>query len=155
MSSAHTHARTRGVFEKISIFSASISIANTSWYYSAYIYTDFMCCNCIFAIELKVLRDVGEKSTFCSLCQPACVCVLACQRACVCVCVGNYAKWSTMKFAALVPLLDTNSVGIFYLTVLSFFQPSSRRCFNTGNALTERRERVRELFVGKLRRKSS
>lgn len=101
--------------------------------------TPISCAAIAFCYLLKVLRDVGEKSTFCSLALPAsasvCVCVPAC---CVCVCVGNYAKWSTMKFAALVPPLDTNSVGIFYLTVLSFFQPSFRRCFNTGNASTER-----------------
>lgn len=72
-----------------------------------------------------------------SLCVPLPLSVCVCLPA-ACVCVGNYAKWSTMKFAALVPPLDTNSVGIFYLTVLSFFQPSFRRCFNTGNASTER-----------------
>lgn len=49
MSSAHTH--THGVMGENSVFSdkrlLSISHTNTSWIYPEYIYTDFVCCNCI------------------------------------------------------------------------------------------------------------
>lgn len=48
MSSAHTHTRSYG---ENSVFSdtrlLSISHSNTSWIYPEYIYTDFVCCNCI------------------------------------------------------------------------------------------------------------
>lgn len=137
MSSAHTHTHTE-LWGKIVYFPIRVVFLyhiRTHLGFIRNISTPISCAAIAFCYLLKVLRDVGEKSTFCSLALPATASVCVC---CECVCVGNYAKWSTMEFAALVPPLDTNSVGIFYLTVLSFFQPSFRRCFNTGNASTER-----------------
>lgn len=152
MSSAHTHARTHEVFlrENLSIFRYYIMREHILVLSRLYLHRFYML-QLHFYNWIESFARCWWKIDFLlcvSFALPACLAVCVCLLASARVCVGNYAKWSTMKFAALVPLLDTNSVGIFYLTVLSFFQPSSPRCFNTGNALTHReRERNWESFL--------
>lgn len=85
MSSAHTHTHTE-LWGKIVYFPIRVVFLyhiRTHLGFIRNISTPISCAAIAFCYLLKVLRDVGEKSTFCSLALPAsgCVCVL---RMCVC-----------------------------------------------------------------------